>query len=170
MDFCRTVERLYAALPLRPFRDWLIRTHMDRCPRCQERLLSREEARSLLVRPGQTGDAAALWRRISEEAGRPAPAPKAKGSGGRLAWQWAAASAMAAVLALTGFWLLRETGGPGLDAAGGRAGRPLRDRLCQGGRGARPDLRLPTPGDGHRLRLGAENSVKGEDHEKRNGP
>ena len=116
MDFCKTVERLYAALPLRPFRDWLIRTHMDRCPRCQERLLSREEARSLLVRPGQTGDAAALWRRISEEAGRPAPAPKAKGSGGRLAWQWAAASAMAAVVALTGFWLLRETGGPGFDA------------------------------------------------------
>jgi len=116
MDFCRTVERLYAALPLRPFRDWLIRAHMDRCPRCQERLLSREEARSLLVRPGQTGDAAALWRRISEEAGRPAPAPKAKGSGGRLAWQWAAASAMAAVIALTGFWLLRETGGPGFDA------------------------------------------------------
>jgi hypothetical protein len=116
MDFCRTVERLYAALPLRPFRDWLIRAHMDRCPRCQERLLSREEARSLLVRPGQTGDAAALWRRISEEAGRPAPAPKAKGSGGRLAWQWAAASAMAAVVALTGFWLLRETGGPGFDA------------------------------------------------------
>jgi hypothetical protein len=116
MDFCKTVERLYAALPLRPFRDWLIRIHMDRCPRCQERLLSREEARSLLVRPDQTGEAAALWRRISEEAGRLAPAPKAKGGGGRLAWQWAAVAAMAAVIALTGFWLLRETGGPGFDA------------------------------------------------------
>jgi len=116
MDFCRTVELLYAALSVRPFRDWLIRIHMDRCPRCQERLLSREEARRLLVRPDQTGDAAALWRRISDEAGRLAPAPKAKGSGGRLAWQWAAASTMAAVIALTGFWLLRETGGPGFDA------------------------------------------------------
>jgi len=70
MDFCRTVELLYAALAVRPFRDWLIRIHMDRCPRCQERLLR----------------------------------------------QWAAASAMAAVIALTGFWLLRETGGPGFDA------------------------------------------------------
>lgn len=116
MDFCKTVERLYAALPLRPFRDWLIRIHMDRCPRCQDRLLSREEARSLLVRPDRAGDAAALWRRISEDAARLAPAPEAQGSGGRLAWQWASVAAAAVVVAMAGYWLLRETRGPGFDA------------------------------------------------------
>jgi len=116
MDFCKTVELLYAALPLRPFRDWLIRIHMDRCPGCQERLLSREEARGLLVRPDQTGDVEALWRRISDEACRLAPSPKAKGSGGRLAWQWAAVAAMAMVVALAGFWLLREAANPGFEA------------------------------------------------------
>ena len=40
--FCRMADLLYAALPLRPIRDWLIRSHMEGCPRCQARLLSRE--------------------------------------------------------------------------------------------------------------------------------
>jgi hypothetical protein len=116
MDFCRTVEGLYAALPLRPFRDWLIRTHMERCPRCQERLLSREEARRLLVRPEETGDAEALWRRITEETVRAVPAPDVRPRGGRLAWQGAAVFAMTAAMVIGGFWVLRETGGPGFEA------------------------------------------------------
>lgn len=124
MDFCKTVEALYAGLPLRPFRDWLIRVHMERCPRCQGRLLSREEARSLLVRPDQVGAAEELWRRIGREAARSGAAPEAGPRGGRLAWQWAAVTALAAVVALASFWLLRETGGPGVEArAIGPSGR-----------------------------------------------
>jgi hypothetical protein len=116
MDFCRTVERLYAALPLRPLRDWLIRAHLERCPRCQERLLSREEARRLLVRPEETGEAEALWRRIAEQADRAASASNARPRGGRLAWQGAAAFALTAAIAIGGFWVLRETGRPGFEA------------------------------------------------------
>jgi hypothetical protein len=112
MDFCRTVEGLYAALPLRPFRDWLIRIHMDKCPRCQERLLSREEARRLLVRPEDTGEAKALWRRIAAEAGRSVPASDIRPRGGRLVWQGAAVFALTAAVAIGGFWVLRETGAP----------------------------------------------------------
>ncbi|MGZ8841970.1 MAG: hypothetical protein ACXW2M_10435, partial [Candidatus Aminicenantales bacterium] len=63
MDFCKTVDILYAALPLRRVRDWLIRIHMERCPRCQARLLSRDEAKSLLVGPGEVGGTEALWHR-----------------------------------------------------------------------------------------------------------
>jgi hypothetical protein len=116
MDFCRTVEWLYAALPLRPLRNWLIRAHMDGCPRCQRRLLSREEARRLLVRPEDTGNAEALWRRIAEAAGRSVPAPDVRPRGGRLAWQGAAAFALTAAVAIGGFWVLRQAGGPGFKA------------------------------------------------------
>jgi hypothetical protein len=125
MDFCRTVERLYAALPLRPFRDWLIRAHMERCPRCQERLLSRDEARRLLVRPEEVGDAGSLWRRISEAACRAETATAPRGRGGRQVWQWSAAAALALVVAMAGLWLLRESGRPDLAA---RAAAPP-DRL-----------------------------------------
>jgi hypothetical protein len=120
MDFCRTVELLYAAIPLRPFRDWLIRAHMDACPRCQIRLLSREEARTLMVGPGQLGDAGELWQRIGREAARLAAASETRPRGGRLVWRlvWrlAPAAALAAVTALAGFWLLRQAAGPGFEA------------------------------------------------------
>jgi hypothetical protein len=113
MDFCRTVDRLYAAVPLRPFRDWLIRVHMDRCPRCQARLLSRDEAKSLLVAPEQVGGPEALWRRIAREAGRARPVPAMRPSGASLAFRWASVASLAAAVALTGFWLLREIERPG---------------------------------------------------------
>jgi hypothetical protein len=114
MDFCRIAEALYGALPLRFFRDWLIRAHMDRCPRCQARLLGREEAQGLFVTPDQIGDATDLWRRIAREAGR---AAVARPRGGTMAWQWALGVSTVAVLALAGFWLLRETGHPGGELA-----------------------------------------------------
>ena len=116
MDFCKTVDILYAALPLRRVRDWLIRIHMDRCPRCQARLLSRDEAKSLLVGPGEVGGTKALWQRIAGEAGRVASIPETRPSGAGWAWRWAPAAAMAAVVTLTGFWLLREIDRPGFDA------------------------------------------------------
>jgi hypothetical protein len=116
MDFCKTVEIAYAALPLRPFRDWLIRAHMERCPRCQAGLLSREEAKSLLVGPDQAGGSGALWGRIAGQAGRGAAAPDCEPLRLAPVWRWAAVVSMAAVIALTGFWLLRQVERPGLEA------------------------------------------------------
>lgn len=115
MASCKTVERLYDALPLRAFRDWLIRVHMDRCPRCQARLLSRDEAKSLIVGPDEAGSPEALWRRIAGAAGRAAVVPGTRPAGAGLIWRWAPAAAMAAAVALTGFWLLREIDRPGFD-------------------------------------------------------
>jgi len=114
MAFCRTAEFLYDALPLRSVRGWLIRGHMECCPRCQARLVGPEEARGLLVVPGRLGDPEALWRRIS--AARAAAAPQPEPARAGLAWRLAAGVAMAAVVSLAGFWLLREVERPGFDA------------------------------------------------------
>ncbi len=134
MDFCKTVDLLYAALPLRPFRAWLIRRHMERCPLCQARLLSREEAKELMVGPGNVGGTEALWRRIAAEAGRAAPVPDPRPRGANLAWRWAAAAGMAAIVALAGFWLLREVEGPrSLADATAPAGRFQIDYVNVGG-------------------------------------
>jgi len=89
---------------------------MDRCPRCQARLLSREEAKGLLVAPGAVGNADALWQRILSRTGNPAPVPEPAPGRAGLVWRWAAAAGMAAVVAVTGFWLLREIERPGFDA------------------------------------------------------
>jgi hypothetical protein len=128
MDFCRTVELVYEALPFRPLRAWLIRAHMEKCPRCQAGLASRDEARGLLVAPDRVGDAEALWRRIALDAGRlPGRAAAAPAA---VPWRarWAAAAALAVLVAATGFWLLRETGGPG--PAPGAADRPERFEIA----------------------------------------
>jgi len=113
MDFCRIADRLYDALPVRPLRDWLIRGHVEKCPRCQARLLSRDEAKSLLVGPAEAGSPEALWRRIAGAAGRAAAVPGTRPAGAPLIWRWAPVTAMAAAVALTGFWLLREIDRPG---------------------------------------------------------
>lgn len=134
MDFCKTVDRLYAALLLRPLRDWLIRGHVEKCPRCQARLLSREEAKGLLVGPAQVGNSDSLWRRISGEVGRVAALPEMRPSRGSLVWHWAAVAAMVAVVVVTGFWLLREIERPGFDAqAIAPAGRFQIDYVNVGG-------------------------------------
>lgn len=125
MAFCRTVELLYDALPLRPLRSWLIRAHMEKCPRCQARLLSLEEARGLLVARTALGSADPLWRRILAPAGaaeaRAVDRLPAFGAVGR----WASVAAMAVVVAAAGFWLLREVGRSGFD----RSAVPPADRF-----------------------------------------
>ena len=145
MNFCRSAEGLYTAVPVRPFRDWLIRVHMDRCPGCQARLLGRDEARSLLVAPDQVGDVADLWRRIGREA---RPAIVSRPRRGTMAWQWALAVSVAAVIALAGFWLLREAGRPGLEmAAAAPADRFQIDYVNVGGEPAQTFVYQPQGSD-----------------------
>ncbi len=121
MAFCRMVDLIYAALPLRPLRDLLIRTHMEGCPRCQARLLSRAEARTLFVNSDGVGNTEALWRRISVLAETGKAVPERQPAVAGVTWRWAAAWATAAVVALAGFWLLREINRPGFDMESIRA-------------------------------------------------
>ena len=103
----------------------------------------RPRARSSVPGSGRTK---ALWHRIASEAGRAASIPETRPSGASRVSRWASAAAMAAVAALTGFWLSpgRSTGR--LRCAGRCVSQPVRDRLRQRGRGARPDVRLSAPG------------------------
>ncbi len=133
MDFCRIADRLYDALPVRPLRDWLIRRHLEKCPRCQARLLSREEAKSLLVGPDQVGPADALWIRVSDEAARSACVPEPAPAPAGLVWRWATVTALAAVLTVSGFWLLREVERPGLEMASAAINRFQIDYVKVGG-------------------------------------
>lgn len=116
MDFCSTVDLLYAALPWPRFRAWLIRAHMERCPRCQARLLSQDEAQRLLVGPDEVGGAADLWRRISAQVAPAGPRRRPEPAEGPRFWRWATAAAMALAVTLTGFWILRQVERPGFDA------------------------------------------------------
>jgi hypothetical protein len=143
MAFCRAVEFLYEMLPLRLLRDWFIRTHMERCPHCQARLLSREEAKGLLVAPDGLGDTEALWRQISSESGRLAVQVETAPAGG-VKWRWAPVAASVAILIVAGFWLLREVESPDLNLrAAGPADRFEIEYIHVGGAPARTFVYQP---------------------------
>ena len=117
MASCKMVNALYRALPLRSVRDLLIRTHMEKCERCQARLVSRRDAEALLVKRGDPGAAEALWERIERRAGQAVRVPEKKAVW--LSWEWAAAAAALLLVAAASFWLLRgvETGAMRADLA-----------------------------------------------------
>jgi len=134
MAFCKIVDLMYSALPLRPLRDFLIQRHMEACPLCQARLASRSEARGLFVASEEVGSAEGLWSRISSWVGPATEGHKRQPASAGTGWRWAAAAVTAAVVAVTGFWLLREVERPGLGpSAVGPAERFQLDYVNVGG-------------------------------------
>ena len=113
MAFCRIVDLIYVVLPLRPLRAFLIRSHMECCPRCQSRLLSRAEAGKLFVASDRVGMPLDLWGRISSQVEGANLVPDTSSNQAGAGWRWAASAATALVVAVTGFWLLREIDRPG---------------------------------------------------------
>lgn len=107
---CRLAELLVKALPLRWARDLVLRHHMERCPRCAERLLSRAEARAWLVSGDEVEDDPRFWPAVRDKIGRDAAAVVSRTPIARPVWQRAAAVAGLFLLAGAGFWLYRELG------------------------------------------------------------
>jgi hypothetical protein len=105
MVSCKIIDALYAVVPSRFFRDLLIRTHVERCGRCQARLVSRAEAEALFVKPGDMRAGKELWRLIARRAGRDTAIPEKKRAW--LRWEWAAGAGTFLVLAAASLWLLR---------------------------------------------------------------
>jgi hypothetical protein len=104
----------FGLVPSRTWPDILIGLHIEKCPRCQSRLASREEARSLLVQPGDLSGVEKLWPVICGELGKEVKAdlPARTRPGWKWAWAWGAAAVLAATI--TGLWLLRGSRAPDL--------------------------------------------------------
>jgi len=108
---CKIVEFLFDALPIGVWRAFLIRRHIDGCPACQKKILSLEEARSLLVGPLDPDEWAGFKMRLRSRMANEAAdrVPVVYGKPAKL-WRWASSAAIVLMLVAAGFWLLRETG------------------------------------------------------------
>jgi hypothetical protein len=107
------VEFFLALVPFRAWRGFLIGFHIEKCPRCQSRLVSREDAGALLVRTGDLSGVENLWPGVSRElakAGEAGHRVRAR-AGWKWGWAWGAAAVLAAA---TGLWLLRDSRAPDL--------------------------------------------------------
>ena len=108
---CKTVKFLFDALPIGVWRAFLIRRHIDACPACRKKILSLEEARSLLVGPMDPDEWTGLKLRLRSRTANDAADRAITGYGNPAKlWRWASSAAMLLVLAVAGFWLLRQAG------------------------------------------------------------
>ena len=109
MRHSKTVEFLYAVVPLALWRGFLIRRHIEKCPDCQALLASREEAGRLLVREDGVAVGRGLWAGV--EAFIAGESGREKSKAGILQipsvsrWGWAVATAFLGVLLISFFFL-----------------------------------------------------------------
>jgi len=110
---CKMVEFFFTLVPSRHWRSFLIGFHIEKCPRCQSRLVSRQEAGALFVKGGDLSGVDKLWPAVCGELGKEGKAvPPARTRPG---WKWGWAFGAAAVLAaVAGLWLLRDSRTPDL--------------------------------------------------------
>lgn len=112
MSLCSIVDFLYGFLPLKTWRNFLIRRHLERCPRCQEKLASREEARSLLTQEASANPLHPFWPEIraglAGESNKERDKQRVEKPWPRLRWRWAAFAAGFLVVGFMFFWLIRD--------------------------------------------------------------
>jgi hypothetical protein len=86
MSNCRLAEFLFEALPLKKWQDFLIRRHMRDCPRCQEKLASRDDILNLMIREEHIANDGVLWEgfesRLKDEKQALGPIHSSR-------WKWA---------------------------------------------------------------------------------
>lgn len=108
MSYCKIIKLLFAVLPFRAWRDYLVRNHLEICPRCLAELASRGEAAALLVKASDLAGSISLWpgvrRKLFGEAGAENLRPPSRA----FLKQFAAGAAALLVTVLTAFWLLRD--------------------------------------------------------------
>jgi len=107
MASCKWAEFLYAAVPSRLFRDFLIRHHMDRCESCQARLIELEAARALFVQPGDVKLPKRLYRSLPEQPEEISGRRAGRSRRFDFRREWVIGMATLFMTAVVSLWLLR---------------------------------------------------------------
>jgi hypothetical protein len=106
------IELIYRILPFRAWKGWLLRNHMERCPGCRKRLVSREEARLILVQADDVGDLDRLWPsikdRLGEKAKKSEKSALSKPAMAKMGLLAAPAVAVLLIAAAVNFWLFQK--------------------------------------------------------------
>lgn len=99
---CKIIDFFFFIIPLKRWRDFLIRCHIQKCPACMNKVASVEETKSLLISEDEVGELLELWPAIKTELKEEKRKEKFPF---RRRWKWAygLASLLAAVVAV--IWL-----------------------------------------------------------------
>jgi hypothetical protein len=61
MSCCKIFGFAFSLVPLKKWQDFLIRSHMEKCPECQKTLISREDVQDITIQERQCADSESLW-------------------------------------------------------------------------------------------------------------
>jgi len=67
MSRCKIIWYAFAFGPLKIWQDFLIRVHIERCPDCQKKLISREAVQGITIQESQCVDADSLWNGFEQK-------------------------------------------------------------------------------------------------------
>jgi hypothetical protein len=111
MFLCKTVELFYALIPWKPWQGFLIRLHIEKCPRCQAGLASRDTVERLLVQERGLDVGRPLWTGVEsalrEDSGKERIKGRAVQQPAMRRWGWAVGAALFLVL-IAGIFLLKN--------------------------------------------------------------
>lgn len=98
---CKIVDFFYFIFPLKRWRDFLIRIHIQKCSLCQTRLAGVEDVKSVLIQENEVGNLEGLWpsvrRKLNKEEREERRIYKPR-------WRWAFAVAVFLVVVISGIW------------------------------------------------------------------
>lgn len=111
MFLCKIVDFWFSLLPFRPWQDFLISAHIQKCPACQAQLASAEEVKALLIHESDALDSRDLWPDVKSAIVAKKPEKRAF-LAGYWRWTFAAAGLMAILIAGSLFYtVLVQNGG-----------------------------------------------------------
>jgi hypothetical protein len=94
-------------------RDFVIRRHMENCPRCQERLVNMAQAQSLFVKSREVDVGPDLWTKVQADIETKKPVSRPRRDIRFFRWEWVLGAAGILFMAAVGFWFqarVMETG------------------------------------------------------------
>ena len=100
---CKILGYVFSLVPLKKWQGFLIRFHMERCPKCQKTLISREDVQGITIQESQCGDSNSLWDGFEEKV-REAKSGKQHVLSPR--WNWAYGVALVLILGAVTIWLV----------------------------------------------------------------
>ncbi|MBC8359272.1 MAG: hypothetical protein H8E54_10075 [Candidatus Aminicenantes bacterium] len=111
---CRIIDFFFFIFPLKRWRDFLIRHHVQKCSVCQEKLAGVEDVKSFLFQESDVGDMVEIWpvvkEELEEEKSREQRAVKP-----RLRWAVGLASLFVAAVVVVGlYFTLSSKKGPSM--------------------------------------------------------
>lgn len=99
---CKLINILFYIFPLKIWQDFLICCHFEHCRSCQQKIASKEEAKTILAGESQIENSDRFWLKIKP---RLAKTEKKAKFAFRPWLKWAAATALMAAAVITFVWM-----------------------------------------------------------------